>query len=760
MLAWTLAFATGIYCLLQFSTIPSLWVLLILPLLFLLNRYFSAFRLILLFCLGFSWALLRIGSDVSHSLNPDLESKVVQLTGNVISLPVIYDDHVQFLFDVNDVVDNQKHHFTSPGIIRLNWYKTKVIPAPGETWLLSAKLKRPYSFMNSGGFDYETWMMRQGIKATGYVKKSKTNQMLRESNGFFMQRLRYKLSQEIKNKIDKPLRGLVLALSLGDRSQLDPNQWRALTHTGTNHLIAISGLHLGLIAGLIYFLSQTIWRQFYFATQIIPAPIIASILAFAGAFIYAALAGFSLPTQRALIMIAVFLLGLLSSRRLLVSNVVCIAIFLILLLDPFSILAADFWLSFTAVTLILYITRYRHSDQSPLRRWLQLQCLLSLGLTPFLIFWFKQFPLYSIFANLLAIPIIGFIIVPLVLLAMVLLLTFPRGAEFIYDFVGKISNLHWSYLDFLSQQNSAIIPVAATNKASLIIAIIGIVILLMPKGLPGRWLGLLFLLPLLFPITTSLRPGEFKFSLLDVGQGLSAVIQTSQKMLVYDAGARFSERFNIGDAVIKPYLRHKGITQLDMLMISHGDNDHIGGAYSIIEQFRIDRVLSSVPEKLSISHAERCHAGQKWLWDGVEFEVLHPSIESDFTGNNASCVLKVSSQHGSVLLTGDIEQAAEKSLINNMPEQIKVDILLAPHHGSKTSSSNELIATIAPEYAVISAGYRNRFGFPKQDIMSRYEAHGVKTLVTFMTGEISMKFSAAGLIIEQFRSKNRRFWHH
>lgn len=760
MLAWTLAFAAGIYCLLQFSIMPSLWVLLILPLLFLLNRYFSVFRLILLFCLGFSWALLRLGSDVSHSLNPDLESKVVQLTGSVISLPVIYDDHVQFLFDVNDVVDNQKHHFTSPGIIRLNWYKTKVIPAPGETWLLSAKLKRPYSFMNPGAFDYETWMMRQGIKATGYVKKSKTNQMLGESNGFFMQRLRYKLSQEIKNTIDKPLLGLVLALSLGDRSQLDPNQWRALTHTGTNHLIAISGLHLGLIAGLIYFLSQTIWRQFYFATQIIPAPIIASILAFVGAFFYAALAGFSLPTQRALIMIAVFLLGLLSSRRLLVSNVVCIAIVLILLLDPFSILAADFWLSFTAVTLILYITRYRHSNQSPLRRWLQLQCLLSLALAPFLIFWFKQFPLYSIFANLIAIPIIGFIVVPLVLLAMILLLPFPRRSEFIYDFVDKISNLHWSYLDFLSQQNSAIIPVAGTNKVSLIIAIIGIVILLMPKGLPGRWLGLLFLLPLLFPITISLKPGEFKFSLLDVGQGLSAVIQTSQKTLVYDAGARFSERFNIGDAVIKPYLRYKGTTQLDMLMISHGDNDHIGGAYSIIEQFKIDRVLSSVPEKLSISHAERCHAGQKWLWDGVEFEVLHPSIESDFTGNNASCVLKVSSQHGSVLLTGDIEQAAEKSLINNMPEQIKVDILLAPHHGSKTSSSNEFIATIAPEYAVISAGYRNRFGFPKQDIMSRYEAHGVKTLVTFMTGEISMKFSAAGLIIEQFRSKNRRFWHH
>ncbi len=492
-----------------------------------------------------------------------------------------------------------------------------------------------------------------------------------------------------------------------------------LTHTGTNHLIAISGLHLGLIAGLIYFLARTLWRQFHFATQFIPAPIIASIFAFVGALFYAALAGFSLPTQRALIMIAVFLIGLLWSRRLLVSNVVCFAVVLILLLDPFSILAADFWLSFTAVMLILYITRYRISNQSPLRRWIQLQCLLSLALSPFLIFWFKQFPLYSVFANLFAIPIIGFIVVPLILLAMILLLPFPRVAESIYGLVDKISHLHWTYLEFLQQQNNAIIPIAVSNRGSLIIAIIGIVILLMPKGLPGRWVGGMLLLPLLFPIRASLKPGEFEFSLLDVGQGLSAVIKTRENTLVYDAGARFSERFNIGDAVTTPYLRDKSITQISMLMISHGDNDHIGGANRLIEQFKIDRILTSVPEKLSISSAERCYAGQQWNWDGVEFEVLHPPLESNFTGNNASCVLKVSSAQGSVLLTGDIERQAEKSLINNMREQIKADILLAPHHGSKTSSSNEFIAKTAPDHAVISAGYRNRFGFPKQDIMSR-----------------------------------------
>lgn len=760
MLAGTLAFAAGIYCLLQFSVMPNSWVFLILPILFFLNRYSSAFNLILLFFIGFSWALLRIGNDVNHSLNPELESKVVQLTGRVTSSPVIYDDHVKFLFDVNDIVDDQRHHYTSPGIVRLNWYKTNVIPVPGEIWSLNAKLKRPYSFMNHGGFDYETWMMRQGIKATGYVKKGKKNKILEKSNGYFVETLRYKLSHEIKKHVDEPLLGLVLALSLGDRSQLESSQWRVLTNTGTNHLIAISGLHLGLIAGVIYFLTRTLWRQFYFATQFIPAPIIASIIAFVSAFIYAALAGFSLPTQRALIMIAVFLSGLLLSRKPLTINVVCFAVVLILLLDPFSILAADFWLSFTAVILILYITRHRVSKQSSLRRWLQLQCLLSLALSPFLIFWFKQFPLYSVFANLIAIPMIGFIIVPLILLAMIMLLPFPRLAGSIYDCVDKISSLHWSYLDFLSQQYNAIIPVAVYNKGSLIIAIIGIVILLMPKGLPGRWLGLLFILPLLFPKTDSLKTGEFNFTLLDVGQGLSAVIQTGQHALVYDAGVRFSERFNIGDAVIKPYLRDKGITELSMLMISHGDNDHIGGASTVIEQFNISRILSSVPEKLSTNRSEYCHAGQQWSWDGVKFEVLHPALKSDFVGNNASCVLKVSSDYGSVLLTGDIEQQAEKSLLKSMPDEIKVDVLLAPHHGSKTSSSNEFIATITPKYAVVSAGYRNRFGFPKQDIMTRYEAHGVETLVTYMAGEISMKFSAAGLIIEQFRLKNRRFWHH
>jgi len=234
--------------------------------------------------------------------------------------------------------------------------------------------------------------------------------------------------------------------------------------------------------------------------------------------------------------------------------------------------------------------------------------------------------------------------------------------------------------------------------------------------------------------------------------------------LVYDTGAQFSERFNIGDAVLKPYLRHKGIKQISILLISHGDNDHIGGATAIIENFKIDEILSSVPEKIARQFPEQksesCYAGQKWNWDGVDFEILHPQMGSLLTGNNASCVLKVSSKLGSVLLTGDIEKKAEKRLIERYSNRLDADILLVPHHGSRTSSTKEFISAVSPEYAFIPVGYRNRFGFPKQDIMTRYEVLGVKTFVSYKTGELSARFRDNGLQINEFRTKNRRFWHY
>jgi competence protein ComEC len=354
--------------------------------------------------------------------------------------------------------------------------------------------------------------------------------------------------------------------------------------------------------------------------------------------------------------------------------------------------------------------------------------------------------------------------VPLTLIALILLFPLPQISQSLYELINKINEFQWIYLEFLSKQNNAVIPIAAPNLWSLILAITGVLILIMPKGLPARWLGPVFFIPLLFPLTEKLEQGEFEFVLLDVGQGLAAVIQTKEHTLVYDTGARFSENFNIGDTVIKPYLRKKGVNQISTLLISHGDNDHIGGATAIIDNFRIDKVLSSVPisfvGQIPRGKLESCYAGQKWHWDGVDFEILHPHKNDVFAGNNASCVLKASSKQGSVLLTGDIEKEAEQSLIERYNHELHADILLVPHHGSRTSSTERFVSAVSAKYAFIPTGYRNRFGFPKEDIMSRYDDHAVKTFISYKTGEISAKFHDEGLQIDEFRTKNRRFWHH
>ena len=759
MLAGTLAFATGIYCLLQFSTLPPIWVISFLPLLVFFTWFYPILRPVLLFFLGFSWALFRADAVINQILPKEIEQQEVILTGVVISIPEIYTDHIRFQFKINEIKGVNSHIWSLPVVARLSWYKYKQTPAPGEVWRLKAILKRPWGFMNPGGFDYEAWLLRQGISSHGYVKQGPENHRLEKKSGYFIQQLRFKISNRLKEIIDESMFGLGLALGLGDRSQLHPDQLKTLARTGTSHLIAISGLHLGLIAGLFYFLARYIWSRFYYLTQRLPAPVFASIAAFIAAFIYAALTGFALPTQRALIMIGVLLLSLLSGRQIVVTHLIAIAAFLILLFDPFAIIAADFWLSFMAVCFIFYVTRFRISKQDSMTQWIRVQCYLSMALVPLLIFWFKQVPVYSVIANIVAIPVIGFVIVPLVLLATVLIIPFPLLSFYIYKFIAVVAGKQWAFLEYIAEQNYGVIPIAAPSVFALILAVSGILILLMPRGLPARWLGLLWLLPLFFPQLSKPAYAEFDFTLLDVGQGLAAVIETNEHVLIYDTGAYYSERFNLGDAVIIPYLRYNGINTISMLLISHGDNDHIGGAKSILENFTIGKVLTSVPEKLPSGNAEFCYAGQKWNWDGVMFEILHPDLNSPLSGNNNSCVLKVSGPYGSVLLTGDIEKQAENILLKRSASKLKADILIVPHHGSKTSSTTKFIESVSPQFAFFPAGYKNRFGFPKQDILSRYETHDIDTRVSYKSGALLVKFCQNGIQINEFRPDNQRFWH-
>lgn len=759
MLARTLAFTAGIFCLLQFASFPPHGLLFLLPVSFIFSLYYSKFRLISLFFLGFSWALVRLDYALGSSLDELIKDKDSIITGVVTSLPEVHKNYVRFQFKINEIKTNEETVYKPAITVRLSWYRTKYIPIPGEVWQFKAKLKRPYGFMNPGGFDYEKWLLRKGVNLTGYVKDNAINRRIDTSVDYSVQRLRHKIAIRLKENLEQPLLGFALALSLGDRTQLTQQQNKVLKNTGTNHLVAISGLHLSLVAGIIFFVSRFIIRRFHFITQKVPAPILASIMSFAAACFYAALAGFALPTQRALIMIGVFLFALIYGRQLITVNIISLAVLLILILDPLALIAADFWLSFTAVAFILYLTRFRMSTQNKLYKWGRIQLLLSIALYPLLTFWFMQIPLYSALANLVAVPLVGFVIVPLLLLALILLFPFPNLSLALYDVIDRVNDIYWSYLDLIARQDHSVLQVAMPNFISLILAIIGMLILLMPKGLPARWLGIFFLLPLFFPLSTKPRANEFDFTLLDVGQGLAAVIQTKEHVLIYDTGARFSERFNTGDAVLAPYLKYKGIKDISILLLSHGDNDHVGGAKALIDNFEVEKIMSSVPLQFSKNTVKFCHAGQKWQWDGVKFEILHPQTTKEFVGNNASCVLKVSSQAGSVLLTGDVEKQAEKSLLIHSSNKLKADILIVPHHGSKTSSTLEFIKQVDPKYAFFPVGYRNRFGFPKQDIMSRYKSLGIETRISYQTGALSARFRKNGLQIDEFRKQNQRIWH-
>lgn len=760
MLAGTLAFSAGIYCLLQFGKLPSSACLLALPFLCLLALRYRKLQILFWFFLGFGWGLIRIDYLLEQPVIDSITASAGVIKGVVVSAPKIYNDSVRFHFKVDDFSNGDFKSSAIKKTVKLSWYHPEHIPEPGESWQFNVKLKRPYSFMNPGGFDYEFWLLRQGVVAVGYIKPGWENQLLGRSSVYFVEQTRNKIAHKLKQHLQQPLLGFALALSLGDRSELKQREIKTLQRTGTSHLLAISGLHLSLVAGIVFFVCNIVVRQSCTLTRLIPAPYIAALTALTAAFVYALLAGFTLPTQRALIMIAVFFLSYCYGHRLPTITVISFAVLLILVLDPFAVIAVDFWLSFVAVSLIIYLTKYRKIKNNKLMQWVRLQILLSISLFPVLVFWFKQLPIYSAPANLVAIPVIGLIIVPLLLFALALLFLSPTYSLTVYRLIAEIHDLHWRFLDFLAQQDLSLITIASPNRFSLMLAFVGVVIIFLPKGLPARYLGLLWLLPLLYPAISKPVAGRFDFTLLDVGQGLSAVVQTERQVLIYDTGARFSDRFDIGRAVITPFLKHKGINTISTLVVSHGDNDHIGGSESLLDEFKIDKVLTGVPDKFNNRRVERCRHGQQWNWDGVRFEILHPMTDnSAHRGNNGSCVLRISGQYGAVLLTGDIEQQAEWSLLRTSPDKLAATVLVVPHHGSRTSSTREFIGKVNPEYAFFPVGYRNRFGFPKQDIIDRYRDLGIKTRLTWLAGAISVKFGPNGVDIDEFRTRNRRLWH-
>ncbi len=427
---------------------------------------------------------------------------------------------------------------------------------------------------------------------------------------------------------------------------------------------------------------------------------------------------------------------------------------MILMLDPFAVLAAGFWLSFAAVACILYVAQYRQ----PARKWLWLHIHLwiAVGLTPLLLLFFQETSLIAPLANLLAVPVISFLVVPLLLLTMLLLSFDLRLAEWLLQLTEWLLSKLWWYLEWLAQSPFSVWQTPEFPGELLGISIIGTLIILAPRGWPLRWLGGVMLLPLLYYQPNKPDSGEIWFRLLDVGQGLSAVVQTENHTLVFDTGPAFGH-FDTGAAVVVPYLRYQGIKQLDMLMISHADNDHIGGANAVISSYPIKQILSSDPDRLAGS--EFCRDGQSWQWNQVRFDVLHPDKDQTGSRNDLSCVLKISGPYGTVLLTGDIERKAEIKLIRQYEQQLKADILIAPHHGSRSSSSTTFIRQVSPRYVLFASGHQNRYNFPSEEVVSRYQNIGSKTFQTGKQGALSIKLDQhIDLMPIGWREQHRRIW--
>jgi competence protein ComEC len=690
--------------------------------------------------IGFVYAALRAQiAGLPDGLPEALQGRDLMAEGRVVALPV--EDPVRARFELKlERLIHDGAEVPFQGRLRLSWYGAPRTPVPGERWRLQVRLKRPHGFSNPGGSDYEGWLFRAGIRATGYVRACDCNRRLAETTGWLTpDRWRYAIREDLRRLLPDPgARGLVAALAIGDRSGFPAGLWEALRRTGTSHLVAISGLHVGLVSGLAYLIGSWLWRRLGRLALYVPAPSAGALAGLAAALLYAALAGFAIPTQRALIMVGVALGAVLLRRRIRPAALLATALVLVVVRDPFSVLSAGFWLSFAAVAVLVYTMGFRAAQPPAWRQWGRMQWVLALGLAPLAIGWFQQASLVAPAANLLAVPWFSLVLVPLVLLSVLLAWAVPALAPAPMVLLDLLARATVAALEWAGSGALAAVHTETVAPWILATAGLGAVVIMAPAGVPGRWLGLLLCLPLLIHEPDPVPHGAYELTLLDVGQGLAVVVRTRGHTLVYDTGPRYSERFDTGRAVVVPFLRSAGRRRVDLLVVSHGANDHAGGLRSVLEAVQVERVIGGEPDALGTVGAQRCVAGQAWQWDGVDFEVLWPPAGSPWRDNNASCVLRVAGEGGTALLTGDLEAEGERRLVRSRRADLRADLVQVPHHGSLTSSTPVLVEAAKARYALVASGYRNRFGFPRPEVATRWTEAGARLLDTARTGAISV----------------------
>ena len=710
--------------------------------------------------LGFSYADLRASWRMSQTLPHEWEGQALVLTGTITELPTAVLNGQRFIFSVERVDPVEG---VVPHKISLAWFNVEggaeAPPLhPGQRWRLLAQLKRPHSLINPGGFDFEAWSLAQGVRATGSVRDDSDNQLLQPSNqlnvataGIVIEQARDVVRARIQAVLgDRRWTGVIIALVVGDQSQIRQEDWQLFWETGVGHLISISGLHITLLAGLVASAVRRVWpgvRLHWWVMLTV-------------ATAYALLAGFSVPTQRTLYMIAVVTMGRMRDLPLEASPLLLCALAAAVIMDPWAPVSIGFWLSFGAVGALMFAHAHAVGKTSALRAAIHTQWFATWALVPLMVLLFQQVSLISPLANAFAIPVVSLAVVPLALLGVI-----PGLGWLLMAAHQLFAGCAWA-LQQLAAGPITVWSTAAPTMSVLTLGFIGLLFLLAPRGLPGRRVGALCLVPLLFASAPRPERGSVWMDVLDVGQGLGVVVRTHDHNLIYDSGPRYSSENDGGSRIILPTLRAMGITHVDGLIISHGDTDHSGGGLSLQKGVAIDWLLSSLgpthPIVMQAKQSITCYAGQAWQWEGVDFEIIHPlrenTLDETRKTNDRGCVLRISAQGKHLLLPADIEAVSEREILQRSPQSLTADVLIAPHHGSKTSSTYEFIEAVAPQWTIFTVGYRNHFGHPKDEIVQRYVEHRSERMRTDESGAVAIQIEQQTITLTAERDRFPHYW--
>ncbi len=746
--------------------------------------------------LGWGASEWRASLRLAEALPAALEGQDLVVTGVVASLPQRGASGLRFRFAV-DEASLQGRPVKLPPTLSLGWYKgfheDAALGQPqselraGQRWRFTLRLRQPHGNLNPHGFDYELFLFEQGVRAVGYVRDAPALR-LENGAGFFVERQRQRVRDAIDAQVpDRRAAGVLAALAVGDQGAIERDDWELFRATGVAHLVSISGLHVTMFAWLAGLGIAALWRRSLRALLWLPVPQAARWGGLIAAAAYAVVSGWGVPSQRTVWMLVTVTVLQALGLRWPWLLVLLAAAGVVSLFDPWALLQAGFWLSFVAVGLLMAsqpalrapaaalsdapagpATGWRAQGVRGLQRLgatarggITTQWRVTLGLTPLTLVFFQQVSLVGFAANLVAIPLVTLVITPLALLGTMVAPLWHLGAWVVQQLT--------LWLAWLAAVPGAVWAVPVAPAWAQWAGLLAAVVLVLPLPWRARLLALPLLLPLLWPARALPGAGEFEVLAVDVGQGTAVLVRTREHLLVYDAGPQYSRDSDAGQRVLLPLLRARGERRIDRLLLSHRDVDHVGGAAALLKGLPVGDVLSSLeaghPLLALAPRAQRCEAGQAWEWDGVKFEVLAPRAADyarSLKSNAMSCVLRVGAAgaaSGSVLLTGDIEHEQEAALVATQAAGLRSTVLVVAHHGSKTSSTPAFLAAVAPQVAVVQAGYRNRFGHPAPEVLARLREHGMPVLASPACGAWHWQ-SAQGGAGRCERAATRRYWRH